>query len=74
MSMEHPDQDKHTPDNGKPVHVLVGLDIAILEHKGLQSAVAADHDLLILTKKVGLKINLGSRPLLGFLSKDMALG
>ena len=74
MSMDHPDQDKHTLDNGKPVYVSMGPDIAILEHKGSQSAVAVDHDLPILTKKVGLKIDLGSRPLLGFLSKDMALG
>ena len=43
--MDHPDQAKHTPDNGKPVHALVNLDIAISAHAGSRSAVAVEHEL-----------------------------
>ena len=43
--MDHPHQAKHTPDNGKPVHALVNLDIAISAHAGSRSAVAVEHEL-----------------------------
>ena len=46
VPMDHPDQAKHTPDNGKPVHALVDLDIAISAHAGFRSAVAVEHELL----------------------------
>ena len=74
VPMDHSDQAKHTPDNGKPVHASVGPDIAIPEQEGSQSAVTVDHELPISTEEVGSQINLGSRPLSGILPKDMALG
>ena len=46
VPMDHPDQAKHTPDNGKPVHALVDLDIAISAHAGFRSAVAVEQELL----------------------------
>nr|POF09849.1 hypothetical protein CFP56_65628 [Quercus suber] len=74
VSMDHPDQAKHTPHNGKPVHASVGPDIAISEQEGSRSSVTVDHELPISVEELGLQINLGSRPLSSILPKDMALG
>ena len=72
--MDHPDQAKHNPDNGKPMHASVDPDIAISKQEGSRSVVTVDHELPISVEEVGLQINLGSRPLSGILPKDMALG
>ena len=42
--MDHPDQSKHTPDNEKPVHVLVDLDTAIL---AISNNVVRDRELVV---------------------------
>ena len=46
VPMDHPDQAKHNPNNGKPVHALVDLDISISAHAGFRSAVVVEHELL----------------------------
>ena len=58
VPMDHPDQAQHTPDNGKPVHALVNLDIAISAHAGSRSAVAVEHELSMSAEEVGSQIDL----------------
>ena len=74
VPMDHLDQAKHNPDNGKPMHASMGPDIAISKQEGSRSVVTMNHELPISVEEVGLQINLGSRPLSGILPKDMALG
>ena len=72
--MDLPAQDKHTSVYGKPVHVSVGPDSTIPEHEGSQSGVAVNHKLSISTEEEISQADLGSRPMSGNLSKDLALG
>ena len=67
-------QDKQASVYGKPVHVSVGPDSAISEHEGSGSVVTVNHELPILVEEEVSQVDLGSRPLLGNLSKDLALG
>ena len=62
MPMDLPAQDKHTSVYSKLVHVSIGPDSAIPEHKGSRSAVAVNHKLPILAEEE-VSHDLGLRPL-----------
>ena len=74
MPIDLPAQDKHASIYGKPVHILVGPNSTIPEHEGSRNAVVVNHELPISVEEVVSQADLGSRPLSGSLSKDLALG
>nr|POE65392.1 hypothetical protein CFP56_71835 [Quercus suber]POE66527.1 hypothetical protein CFP56_18784 [Quercus suber] len=74
MPMDLPAQDKHASVYGKLVHVFVGPNSTISEHKGSQNSISVNHELPISAKEEVAQADLGLRPLSGSLSKDLALG